>query len=144
VGEALASTLRDGGVPSPVERVMVSTPTARIGAIADAERATVRQRSPVGGKYDTPVNRESAAEILAKRAADKAADPQTVTKQASTGGAAKGEAGWTDAAKEILLGTNRRQGMIEAMAKSAVRAAGSRLGQQIVRGVLGGIFGGKR
>ena len=144
VGEALASTLRDGGVPSPVERVMVTAPTARIGAITDTERATVRQRSPVGGKYDTAVNRESAAEILAKRAAEKAADPQVIAKQAPAGAATQQGAGWTDAAKEILLGTNRRQGMIEAMAKSAVRAAGSRLGQQIVRGVLGGIFGGKR
>jgi DNA helicase HerA-like ATPase len=144
VGEALASTLRDGGVPSPVERVMVTTPTARIGAITEAERATVRQRSPVGGKYDTAINRESAAEMLAKRAAEKAADPQVVARQAPAGAATQQSGGWTDAAREILLGTNRRQGMVEAMAKSAVRAAGSRLGQQIVRGVLGGIFGGKR
>jgi DNA helicase HerA-like ATPase len=144
VGEALASTLRDGGVPSPVERVMVTTPTARIGAITEAERATVRQRSPVGGKYDTAINRESAAELLAKRAAEKAADPQVVARQAPAGAATQQSGGWTDAAREILLGTNRRQGMVEAMAKSAVRAAGSRLGQQIVRGVLGGIFGGKR
>jgi DNA helicase HerA-like ATPase len=144
VGEALASTLGDGGVPSPVQRVMVTSPTARIGAITDAERATVRQRSPVGGKYDTAINRESAAEMLAKRAADKAADPQVVAKQTSAGAATQQSGGWTDAAREILLGNNRRQGMVEAMAKSAVRAAGSRLGQQIVRGVLGGIFGGKR
>lgn len=144
VGEALASTLGDGGVPSPVQRVMVTSPTARIGAITDAERATVRQRSPVGGKYDTAINRESAAEMLAKRAADKAADPQVVAKQTSAGATPQQSGGWTDAAREILLGTNRRQGMVEAMAKSAVRAAGSRLGQQIVRGVLGGIFGGKR
>ena len=144
VGEALVSTLGDGGVPSPVQRVMVTSPTARIGAITDAERATVRQRSPVGGKYDTAINRESAAEMLAKRAADKAADPQVVAKQTPAGAAPQQSGGWTDAAREILLGTNRRQGMVEAMAKSAVRAAGSRLGQQIVRGVLGGIFGGKR
>lgn len=144
VGEALASTLRDGGVPSPVERVMVTTPTARIGAITDAERAMVRQRSPVGGKYDTPVNRESAAEILAQRAATKAADPQAITRPAPGGAPAKQDPGWTDAVRDALLGTSRRQGMIEAMAKSASRAVGSKLGQQIVRGVLGGIFGGKR
>ncbi|PXV61621.1 hypothetical protein SAMN04487785_103219 [Dyella jiangningensis] len=144
VGEALASTLRDGGVPSPVERVMVTTPTARIGAITDAERSMVRQRSPVGGKYDTPVNRESAAEILAQRAATKAADPQTITRPAPGGAPAKQDPGWTDAVRDALLGTSRRQGMIEAMAKSASRAVGSKLGQQIVRGVLGGIFGGKR
>jgi hypothetical protein len=136
--------LRDGGVPSPVERVMVTTPTARIGAITEAERSTVRQRSPVGGKYDTAVNRESAAEILAKRASEKAADPQVLAKPAPGGAAGKEGPDWTDSVRDALLGTSRRQGMIEAMAKSASRAVGSRLGQQIVRGVLGGIFGGKR
>ncbi|WP_243039911.1 helicase HerA-like domain-containing protein [Dyella sedimenti] len=144
VGEALASTLREGGVPSPVERVLVTTPTARIGAISEAERATVRQRSPVGGKYDTPVNRESAAEMLARRAAEKAATPEAITRPAPGDAPAKDGPGWTDAVRDALLGTGRRQGMIEAMAKSASRAVGSRLGQQIVRGVLGGIFGGKR
>ncbi|MDQ6647302.1 MAG: DUF853 domain-containing protein, partial [Pseudomonadota bacterium] len=74
VGEALASTLGSGGVPCPVEQILVTTPCCRIGAITEAERATIRQRSPVGSKYDTPVNRESAAEMLAKRADDKAAD----------------------------------------------------------------------
>jgi hypothetical protein len=34
--------------------------------------------------------------------------------------------------------------MIETMAKSMVRTAGSRAGQQIVRGILGSIFGGRR
>jgi hypothetical protein len=34
--------------------------------------------------------------------------------------------------------------MVETMAKSMVRAAGTRAGQQIVRGILGSIFGGKR
>ncbi len=143
VGEALASTLRDGGVPSPVERVMVTTPTSRIGAITDVEGATVRQRSPVGVKYDTSVNRESAAEMLAKRANEKAADVPSVARNAPSGTAPEGP-GWTDAMRDALLGTSRRQGMIEAMAKSASHAIGSRLGQQIVRGVLGGIFGGKR
>jgi len=145
VGEALASTLRDGGVPSPVERVLVTSPTARIGAITDAERSLVRQRSPVGGKYDTAVNRESAAEMLAKRAGEKAADPQVIATRGSNDAAAQKQGpDWTDAVKDALLGTSRRQGMIEAMAKSASRAVGSKLGQQIVRGVLGGIFGGKR
>jgi DNA helicase HerA-like ATPase len=136
VGEALASTLRDGGVPTPVERVLVTAPTARIGAIAEAERATVRGRSPVGGKYDTPVNRESAAEILAARA-------ESRTANAPAAGAAAAGPGWGDAVRDVLLGNGRRQGMIEAMAKSASRSIGSRIGQQIVRGVLGSIFGNK-
>ncbi len=141
VGEALASTLANGGVPTPVEQVLVTTPCCRIGAITDAERSTIRQRSPVGGKYDTAVNRESAAEMLAKRASDKAAEAATVAADAPAKDAG---AGWSGAVHDALFGTRRRQGMIETMGKQMVRTAGSQLGRQILRGVLGGIFGGKR
>jgi hypothetical protein len=34
--------------------------------------------------------------------------------------------------------------LLEAMTKSAVRAAGSQIGRQILRGVLGSMFGGTR
>ena len=64
VGEALVSTLQEGGVPMPVQRTMMAPPRSRIGAITPEERATVRARSPIGAKYDTPVNRESAYEML--------------------------------------------------------------------------------
>jgi DNA helicase HerA-like ATPase len=145
VGEALASTLANGGVPTPVEQVLVTSPCCRIGAITDAERATIRQRSPVGAKYDTTVNRESAAEMLAKRTEEKAADAAAVAANAPAKGAAKEEeGGWSGAVHDALFGTKRRQGMIETMGKQMVRTAGSQLGRQILRGVLGGIFGGKR
>ena len=143
VGEALASTLRDKGVPTPVERVLVTTPTCRLGPITDEERATIRSRSPVGPKYDTAVNRESAAEMLAKRANEKAADdPAEVAKQEAAK-APQGSA-WGGAMHDAIFGTKRRQGMIETMAKQTVRTMGSQLGRQILRGVLGGIFGGRR
>jgi hypothetical protein len=146
VGEALASTLASGGVPTPVEQVLVTTPCCRIGAITDAERGTIRQRSPVGAKYDAAVNRESAAEMLARRAEDKAADASKVAADASAKSPAKdAEAGgWSSAIHDALFGTKRRQGMIETMGKQMARTAGSQLGRQILRGVLGGIFGGKR
>ncbi|GAA0261601.1 helicase HerA-like domain-containing protein [Rhodanobacter caeni] len=146
VGEALASTLASGGVPTPVEQVLVTSPCCRIGAITDTERATIRQRSPVGAKYDTVVNRESAAEMLAKRAGDKAADASKVAADASTRGSAKDAeaSGWSGAIHDALFGTRRRQGMIETMGKQMARTAGSQLGRQILRGVLGGIFGGRR
>ncbi|AND67780.1 ATP-binding protein [Dyella thiooxydans] len=143
VGEALASTLGSGGVPAPVEQVLVTTPCCRIGAITAEERQTVRMRSPVGGKYDTPVNRESAAEKLAARAQDKAADADQVATSAPSTAGTPGSA-WGEAVHDALFGTKRRQGMIEALGKSAVRTMGNQLGRQILRGVLGGIFGGKR
>ena len=67
VGEALVSRLQDKGVPMPVERTVICPPRCRMGAITPKERAAVRSRSPVGGKYDSRVNRESAYEILSKR-----------------------------------------------------------------------------
>lgn len=140
VGEALASTLIKGGIPAPVEQILVTTPCCRIGAITEEERNTIRQRSPVGVKYDTAVNRESAAELLAARADDKAADaPAKDAATSSPSGSA-----WGDTVRDTLLGTKRRQGMIETMGKQVVRTMGSQLGRQILRGVLGGIFGGKR
>ncbi|TCV94780.1 hypothetical protein EC912_103265 [Luteibacter rhizovicinus] len=147
VGEALASTLGEGGVPTPVQKILVSTPTCRIGAITDEERAVVRARSPVGGKYDTTVNRDSAEEMLARRASEKNdADAPPARGNGPAAGNATDEAGagWSGAVRDALLGTKRRQGMIETMAKSVTRQVGSKAGQAIVRGILGSIFGGKR
>ncbi|MGH8216723.1 MAG: helicase HerA-like domain-containing protein, partial [Rhodanobacteraceae bacterium] len=142
-GEALASTLRDKGAPTPVERVLVTTPTCRLGPITEEERATSRSRSPVGPKYDTPVNRESAAEMLAKRADEKAVDnPREVAKQ-EVEKAPQGSTLGT-AMHDAVFGTKRRQGMLETMGKQVVRTMGSQLGRQILRGVLGGMFGGRR
>ena len=76
VGEALVSTLQEGGVPMPVERTLIMCPPrCRMGAITPEERTAVRGRSPVGAKYDTAVNRESAYEILAKRTDSEKAAP---------------------------------------------------------------------
>ena len=136
VGEALVSTLQDKGVPLPVERTLISSPGCRIGTISDDERTAVRARSPVGGKYDTAIDRESAFEKLAQRAA-----LQSAATPADSGKAdvpQKG-GGWMDAAKDMVLGTSRRQGMLEAMAKSMARNAGGQLGRSILRGVLGSI-----
>ena len=48
--------------------------------------------------------------------------------------------GLMGAAKDMLFGTKRRQGMLESMAKSAARNAGNQISRSIMRGVLGGIF----
>ena len=137
VGEALVSTLQEKGVPLPVERALICPPRCRMGAITPEERATVRGRSPLGAKYDTPVNRESAYEILNRRTlertpADTAAGQPETGKPAATGG------GVLD---ELLWGSKRRQGMVETLAKQAVRTIGSQVGRQIVRGILGSILG---
>ncbi|MBB3998993.1 helicase HerA-like domain-containing protein [Aureimonas pseudogalii] len=68
VGEALVSVLGKGGVPTMVERTLIRPPAARIGPLTPAERAEVMRASPLAGKYDTAVDRESAYELLNGRA----------------------------------------------------------------------------
>lgn len=137
VGEALVSTLQDKGVPMPVERTLICPPRCRMGAITPEERAAVRARSPIGGKYDSRVNRESAYEILNRR-----------TLERETAGSDRAEAEKPSEGRgmlgDLLWGTKRRQGMVEAMAKQAARTVGSQIGRRILRGVLGGILGGSR
>jgi DNA helicase HerA-like ATPase len=134
VGEALVSTLQEGGVPMPVDRALITSPGCRIGAITDDERNQIRARSPVGGKYDTTVDRESAFETLAKRAQD--APPPAPSGKGKTA-SQPADDGWVGAAKDMVFGTSRRQGLLEAMAKSVARNAGGQLGRSILRGVLG-------
>ncbi len=134
VGEALVSTLQEKGVPLPVQQVIMCPPRCRMGAISPEERARVMAGSPIGGRYDTPLNRESAYEILSRRTMAQVDEKQKPEKpQASESGGV---------ISDFLWGTKRRQGMVETMAKQAARTVGSRIGRQILRGVLGGILGG--
>src|SRR5918911_5196366 len=75
VGEALVSFLDEKGRPNMVERAFIVPPASQLGPITDTERAALIARSPVAGKYDTPVDRESAYEKLKGRTAAKPAEP---------------------------------------------------------------------
>ncbi|MGJ4804283.1 helicase HerA-like domain-containing protein [Luteimonas sp. SDU82] len=137
-GEALVSTLQEKGIPMAVEHTLVAPPRCRMGAITEAERAQVRAGSPVGGKYDRAVDRESAAEILAARAqsaSDAAAAPPARGRDE-----AEAEGGFGKAVRDVLFGTGRRQGVLEASGKQAART----ITNQIVRGILGSVFGGRK
>jgi DNA helicase HerA-like ATPase len=92
VGEALVSPLEAKGVPGIVERALIRPPASRMGPITPEERREIIAKSPVGTRYDTAVDRESAYEILKKRgdeAARASVEEQqkaekTPTKRAST------------------------------------------------------------
>jgi DNA helicase HerA-like ATPase len=129
IGEALVSLLSAEGVPAPVERVLVAPPRSRIGPITAAERQQIRASSPVGAKYDQPLDRDSAAEVLARRAESPAP---------SSAPAATPEPRAVPAPR-----ASNRQGIVETMAKQAARTVGSQLGRQIVRGLLGSLLGGR-
>ena len=128
VGEALVSLLDAKGTPAPVERAFVVPPRSRLAPLTAEERAQVLQSSPLRGRYDTPIDRESAYEKLTARAAARQAEAPAPAERGRRG--APATAG------------DQAVDMIGKMAQSAMRAAGTQLGREIMRGVLGSIFGG--
>ncbi|WP_440939998.1 helicase HerA-like domain-containing protein [Immundisolibacter sp.] len=128
VGEALVSVLDPRGMPTPVARTLVRPPYSRIGPLTTQERAEHLARSPLAGRYDTAVDRESAHELLAARAAATPTQPEPKPEPAAAP-ARRGREPDT---------------LLETTAKSALRAIGGQLGRQLVRGVLGALLGGRR
>lgn len=126
VGEALVSVLDEQGRPTPVERVLIAPPGSRIGPLNDEERRSQVARSPLGSKYDTALDRESAYEILKQRS------EQILPLEKSV--------------KENKAPRRSKQSdtLIQSLAKSAARSIGSQLGRQIARGLLGSLLGGRR
>ncbi len=139
-GEALVSVLNEDGSPTPVERILIRPPQSRIGPLTDAERSEVLGRSPLKGRYDTLVDRESAFEMLKQRAEEQ----QRMELAEKARIEQERQAGKSKPEGNIWTGTSRRQGVGEAIVKSVARSVGSSLGRQIVRGILGSLLGGRR
>jgi hypothetical protein len=121
VGEALISFLNEKGQPNVVDRALIYPPESQLPPLSAAERDQIVKQSTLYGHYEKLLDRESAYEMLKSRAPQ----PEAGQSPASSGGA------WQSQAGE----------MMEALGKSAVRAIGSQLGREIMRGVLGSIFG---
>ena len=144
VGEALISFLDDTGTPGIVQRALVCPPHSQIGPITPEQRKQLIQNSVVAGVYETPVDRESAFEILKSRAGHPL--PAAPGGSASTPGAPASPP-WYENIPGLSGssgGGRRGDSIVEAMAKSAARAVGSSVGRQIVRGVLGSLLGGNK
>ncbi|MBT2332878.1 DUF853 family protein [Variovorax paradoxus] len=145
VGEALVSFLDAKGRPSVTERVFVVPPGSQIGPITAAQRQAVIGGSLVAGVYEKTVDRESAYEKLKGRA-ETAPDAPPI-KSGGKGAAESSEGG--SMLNDLLFGSTgprggKRDGLVQTMAKSAVRTMGTSVGKEILRGVLGGIFGAKK
>ena len=76
-GEALVSFLDEKGAPSVVERAKVSFPLSQIGAITEGQRLDLIKQSRIYGKYDTPIDRESAFEVLMAEAEQALAEAES-------------------------------------------------------------------
>ncbi len=127
IGEALVGGLEPKGMPAVVQRVFVAPPQSRVGPLSEAERAAILAQSPLRGRYDQPVDRESAYEILAARARQAADRPAEAP--AAPAGSELGDKVGEFAGKVI---------------RSALNQAASQLGRQLVRGMLGSLLGRKR
>ena len=149
VGEALVSFLDAKGRPSVTERVFVLPPASQLGPITPQQRQALIAQSLVAGIYEKVVDRESAYEKLKGRTADAAAQAPAATGAGKTaaGDDANDGGGLLGGLNDVLFGSTgprggRRDGLAQTMAKSAVRTMGTTLGKEILRGVLGSIFGG--
>jgi len=147
VGEALVSFLDTKGRPSITERVYVLPPGSQIGPITPQQRQALMASSLVAGVYEKVVDRESAYEKLKDRAEQMAAQAPANGKGAAT--APQEEGGLLGGLNDVLFGSTgprggRRDGLAQTMAKSAVRTMGTTLGREILRGVMGSIFGGRK
>jgi hypothetical protein len=128
VGEALVSVLDEKGTPTIVERALIYPPHSRLSPLNPEERTRFVRESVLYGHYEKTVDRESAYEKLKVKAEQMKMDSQEEAAQ-------KRRAAEPKSQTEQLLG---------AAVKSAAHAIGSQLGRQIIRGVLGSLFGGRK
>ncbi len=136
------------GRPGMVERAFIVPPGSQLGPLDPAERKKAIESAGIYGHYEKSVERESAYEKLKGRALERHAGP-AANVPAGTPGPQRPQSGGR-VLSDLLFGRTgprggqQSKGMLEAMAGSASRAIGSELGRQVLRGVLGSIFGGKR
>jgi len=129
IGEALVGTLEEKGTPAMVQRVAIAPPQSRIGPLNEVERAALVRQSPLAGRYDKPVDRESAYELLTARA-EQARNVEPVEPAEKR----KAEPGLGDMASDL----------IGSAMKSALRQAANQIGRQLVRGLMGSLTGSRK
>ncbi len=139
VGEALISTLDPKGRPTMVDWCLLAPPHSQIGPITADEKARLMDRSPIKGRYDTPVDRESAYELLREREEELHKKRQEAAIELEIEKITAKE----EKQKNKRPG-RQRQTAGEAMFKSIARSIGSQIGRTIVRGILGSITGKRR
>ncbi len=130
VGEALVSTLNADGIPTQVEQILIRPPESRIGPMTHEERQEQISRSPLRGRYDTALDRESAYEMLIER------NKQAMEIQEQH----EAQEAQVKAEKKSNTRKSTRQTPTEAFIKSAARSIGTTLGSRLIRGVLGSLL----
>jgi DNA helicase HerA-like ATPase len=155
VGEALVSVLQEDGSPSIVQRTLIAPPRSRLGPVEVKERALLISISPVAGKYDDAIDRESAEELLAAKADAAIAAANAANAQAEAEKAAAAQAKIEARQREAELKEQARREAAAAREaakptamdraiQSATRAAASSVGRQVANEIGRAVFGGGR
>lgn len=147
-GEALVSTLEAKGIPSMVQRTLIRPPSSRLGPITADERRKLIDQSPVAGQYDQTIDRESAFEMLQKKAKEvqdaEAQQPDAGRSRWTIPGFGNdGPPPQSGGRRAPSPRPSNRQTVTEAAIKSVVRSVGSSVGRAIVRGILGSLSRGR-
>jgi len=137
-GEALVSTLLANGAPSIVEKTLIRPPESQIGPVDQNTRQDLIKRSPLYSRYFQDIDRDSAFELLKKRAEEKEHQLQQSREQQAL---EKERLAAEKASRPRRSAGRPRQSFAEAMIKSTMRSVGSTLGRRIVRGLLGSLLG---
>ncbi|MCK0170416.1 DUF853 domain-containing protein [Aliiroseovarius sp. S1123] len=150
VGEAVTSFLESKGAPGVVERTLIRPPSSQLGPIEPSERKTLIDASPIAGKYETLQDRESAYEVLTKRAAEAAKEAEEAERlEEETASAAEREyrAGRRYSGSKVGRSTSRRKsssgGFGKAVTDVVIKELKGTTGKRIVRGILGSLFKGR-
>ncbi|MFA5938174.1 MAG: helicase HerA-like domain-containing protein [Sinimarinibacterium sp.] len=143
VGEALVSTLQDKGIPGVVERTLIRPPRSRIGPATAEERRAIIGRSPVAGRYEQAVDRESAYERLVARATPSSAPAAPAPNRGWWDRAEPDPAPAASRERAPRGGGRRSDSVVETAVKSATRSLASSVGREIGRQILRGLLGGR-
>ncbi len=131
IGEALVSFLTPKGAPNEAAVVQVAAPSSSMEPLDPAEHARRVSASPITAKYRTPVDRESAHEILARKLANARVEEREERQPAPRTTAAP-RAG------------RRRMGLGEKVVGNVARQATRTLTSIIAREILGVLGMGRR
>jgi len=147
-GEAVTSFLEGKGNPGMVERTLVRPPATRLGPLTDAERAACLAASPLAGRYDRTLDRDSAGEALARRARAAAGEAAAAPAEGEGEGFARArryrpDGPARDGAAPPRPAARRGDSIAEAFAKSFARQIGTRSGAAVARGIFGTLFRGR-
>ena len=130
-GEALVSFLDASGTPSIVERAKILFPLSQIGAITPEQRTELIKRSRLYGRYDHPVDRESAYELIT------AATEEAERQKAEIDAAEEAERQAAIQAKEDAKAAKEA----EKEAKERAKKAKNSIASKVLRSVLTAVTG---